>query len=189
MGSPHGDMSGMMGGMSPYGGMMAATPPSRTIDVGGNLKLEAPEAWVPTQPASSMLQNEFVVSAVEGDSTDGRVTVMSAGGSVEANIDRWIGQFSQPDGSSTADKAKTEKLDLAGREVHLVDISGTYADSQGMMGPVVERPDYRMLSAIIVAPEATYFVKFYGPRKTVDSQAAAFRKMIEDLGKPAAASE
>lgn len=185
MGSPHGDMGGMMGGMSPHGGM-PRTPPSRTIPIGSDLALHAPEAWKPKQTASMMLQNEFSVPAVEGDSNDGRATVMSAGGSVEANIDRWIGQFSQPDGSPTAEKAKTEKLEVAGRDVHLVDISGTFADSKGMMGPVVQRPDYRMLAAIIVAPEATYFVKFYGPQKTVGSQAEAFRKMIQGLGKPKA---
>lgn len=158
-------------------------PPGRQIGIGTTLKLEAPEDWVPKTPAVSMIQNEFSVPAAEGDSADGRVTVMTAGGSIQENIDRWMGQFSQSDGSKTADTAKVEKLQAAGCEVNLVDVSGTYSDSRGMFAPPVERPDYRMLAAIVVTPEGNYFIKFYGPQKTVGQQAAAFRAMIEGLGK------
>ena len=172
---PHG---GMMEGMSTHG----MQPPSRTIPIGSGLQLEAPEAWTPVAPALGMIQNEFAVPAVEDDPADGRVTVMSAGGSVEENIQRWIGQFTQPDGSPTADKAKVESLTVAGHNGRLVDISGTYHESRGMMGPSVERPDYRMLAAIISVEGGNYFVKFYGPKKTVDSQADAFREMIESPG-------
>lgn len=159
-------------------------PPSRTIAIGTGLKLEAPEDWVPKVPAMSLIQDEFVVPAAEGDTADGRVTVMSAGGSIQQNIDRWLGQFSQPDGSSTADKVKIEKIERAGCEVHLVDVSGTYSDSVGMMAPAVQRPGYRMLAAIIVTPEGNYFVKFYGPEETVERHAEAFSEMIASLGKP-----
>ena len=60
------------------------------------------------------------------DTEDGRLTIMGAGGSIEANIDRWYGQFKQPDGSSTKDKAKVSKSKVAGQTVHMVDISGTF---------------------------------------------------------------
>lgn len=178
-GMPPGHGMGGMAMMPPKD----ATPPGRDIAIGTALKLVAPEDWIPKTPAISMIQNEFSVPAAEGDSADGRVTVMTAGGSIQENIDRWKGQFSQPDGSKAADKAKVEKLEVAGCEVNLVDVSGTYSDARGMFAPAVERPDYRMLAAIIVTPEGNYFIKFYGPEKTVGQQAAAFRAMIEKLGK------
>ena len=183
-GMPHGmPPTGMPHGMPPTGmphGAMA--PLGRSIAIGGKLKLKAPEDWVPKRPAVSILQYEFSVPTAEGDETDGRVTVMTAGGSVDANVDRWIGQFKQPDESKTSESAKVEKLEVAGCEVRLVDISGTYGDQRGPFAPPVDRPGYRMLAAIISTPEGNYFVKFYGPAKTVQGQAEAFRNMIEGLG-------
>ncbi len=113
------------------------------------------------------------------------MTISGAGGSVDANVDRWIGQFVQPDGSSTKKAAKIEDKKVAGQEVHLVDISGTYKDQPGgpfAGGPVVERKGYRMFAAIIVTKDSgNYFIKFYGPERTVADNRTAFDKMIDSL--------
>ena len=152
-----------------------------TIEVGVGRALTAPAKWTPRKPASDLIQNEFTIPAAEGDKADARATVMLAGGSVEANIDRWYAQFTQPDGSATRDKAQVEKKQIAGREVHLVDMAGTYRDARPM-GPATERPGYRMLAAVIPVGQGRHcFVKLYGPEKTVAAQAAAFRKMIDGL--------
>src|SRR5450432_3402808 len=50
---------------------------------------------------ATMVEHEFAIPASKGDSADGRLTVMAAGGGIDANIDRWYGQFTQPDGAST----------------------------------------------------------------------------------------
>jgi len=128
-----------------------------------------------------MVEREFAVPASPGDERDGRVTIMAAGGGVEANIERWCGQFTQPDGADTGDRAKVEKKTIAGHEVHLVDISGSYNESRGPFGPGVLRPDYRMLAAIISIGQVDYFVKFYGPRRTVADNEDAFQAMIGSL--------
>lgn len=60
---------------------------------------------------------------------------MSAGGSIEDNINRWYGQFEQADGKSTKDKSKTEKFDVAGNTVHWVDIPGNFKETMGGGGP------------------------------------------------------
>ena len=107
---------------------------------------------------------------------------MAAGGSVEANIDRWYGQFTQPDGGNTRDRAKVQKIKVGGEEIHLVDLSGTFKDQRGPMAPAVERPKYRMLAAIIATKNAgSYFIKFYGPERTVADNEKAFVGMIEGL--------
>ena len=111
---------------------------------------------------------------------------MGAGGGVQANINRWVDQFVQPDGSESKDKTKIEKKQLDGTEVHVVSITGTYKDRPGggpfTQTPVVLREDYRMLSAIIATPgQGHYFIKMYGPRKTVDAQQEAFEQMVESL--------
>lgn len=155
----------------------------------GQLLLAAPGEWERKRPGNRIIEHEFAAPAVEGDQQAGRLTIMGAGGSVDANIQRWIGQFTQKDGSSSADAAKTEKKKIAGMEVHLVDISGTYLDQPGgpfAGGKKIERPDYRMLAAIIVSGDqniGNYFLKFYGPEKTIKANADAFHKMVETLKK------
>ncbi|WP_460184628.1 hypothetical protein [Thermopirellula anaerolimosa] len=161
-----------------------ASPAGGELVLAGKYRVTAPEGWQPRRPAINMIEYEFAVPAVEGDPRDGRVTFMAAGGSVEANIDRWLAQFTQPDGAENRERAKIETVQAAGAEVHLVDISGTYNESSGpMMGNAVPRENYRMLGAIIASADGgmPYFIKFYGPAKTVSANADAFRKMIEAM--------
>lgn len=149
--------------------------------LGGKYRVTVPAHWVPRRPAVTMIEYEFSVPAAEGDPRDGRVTFMAAGGSVEANIERWINQFTQPDGRASSERTKRETLEVSGLRIHLVDISGTYQESAGpMMGNPVARENYRMLGAVIESQEGLhYFIKFYGPEKTVAANQQAFRKMLE----------
>jgi hypothetical protein len=163
------------------GSLHAQEPPAakgKVLDL-GKYKITTPGAWKQQQPKSGIVMYEFASPASEGDKTDGRMTVMAAGGSVEANIERWYNQFSQPDGGSTKERAKVEKRTIAGREVHLVDLHGTYREQ---FGANVELPNYRMLAAIVVTPEANFFIKFYGPRKTITANEKPFKEMVESLG-------
>lgn len=146
----------------------------------GKLEMLAPADWKKVEPAVRMIEAEFSINPVEGDKNPGRLTVMGAGGSVEANIDRWIGQVIQPDGSSTRDKAKITEKEIEGCAVHVLDVSGTYLDQRGPQAPKVEQKDYRLLAAIIETNSlGSYFVKLYGPEKTIAKQKDAFFKMVE----------
>jgi hypothetical protein len=160
----------------------------RKIDLAdGKILMTAPESWARKPPKVRFIDHEFAIPASKQDKEDGRVTIMGAGGTVDANLDRWIGQFKQPDGSETknltpeADRKKT----ISGLEVHWVDLMGTYRDMPRPFDPAagsVERENYRMLAAIIMSPKlGNYFIKFYGPRQTVTDHAEAFHKMIEGL--------
>jgi hypothetical protein len=110
---------------------------------------------------------------------------MGAGGSVQANVDRWYGQFTQPDGTATKDKAVSKTLKIADCTVTMVDVSGIYKDSPAgpfAGGKTIDRPGYRMLAAIVETPASgSYFLKFYGPAATVATYADGFRGMVEGL--------
>ena len=93
------------------------------------------------------------------------------GGSVEANIDRWKGQF---DGSK--DTPKVEKRSIHGLKVTTLDVSGAYT---GMQGP--PKQDYRLLGAIVEGPQGSIFFKLAGPMKTVSQNQSAFEKMLSTL--------
>jgi hypothetical protein len=167
-------------------GTVTAAEEDRLFTLGGGAySLRSPEGWRRVEPKFGMIETEFSIPSPQEGQLPGRMTVMGAGGKIDDNLDRWYGQFSQPDGSATKSKATTKKMTIAGCAVTLVDVPGTFRDAP--MGPfaggkTIERPDYRMLAAIVETPEdGNYFLKFYGPADCVSRHAEGFRAMIEGL--------
>ncbi len=162
-----------------------AAAAERAFSIGdGSFSLSAPEGWQRVQPRSRIVEAEFAIPNEKG-LQPGRMTVMGAGGSIEANIDRWFGQFGQPDGSATKDRAAIKTMTVAGCKVTIVDVSGIFRDMPGgpfAGGKTIERPDYRMLAAIVETPsQGNYFIKFYGPAVTVATYVDGFQTMVEGL--------
>jgi hypothetical protein len=149
----------------------------------GKLTLQVPGSWLKETPKFAMIESEFKIPAADGDALPGRMTIMGSGGTVEANIDRWVGQFTQPDDKDSNDATKIEKKTISDTTVHLVEISGTYLDAAGgPLGPKTEREDYMMLGAIIETPDSgNYYVKSYGGSKTMKANQENFKKMIASL--------
>ena len=169
-------------------GLSARAEDGTQVDaVGGKLKLVAPESWKAGPKRSRILEHEFFAPADAKDADSrARITMMSSGGSIDANIQRWYGQFSQPDGKATKDVAKVEKFDVDGQTVHLVDISGDFTESMGggpfAPGKKVLRKDHRMLGAIVVSKDVgQYFIKMTGPKAVCEKLADGFKDMLRGL--------
>jgi gluconolactonase len=160
-----------------------ATPPPIQLRLADDqLELTAPGAWVKVEPAVRIIEAEFAIAPAEGDTKKGRLTIMAAGGSIDDNLARWCSQFKQPDGSATENQAETRQKEIAGATVYFFDARGTFLEQRGPQAPLTELEDYRMLGAIIETPNSgNYFVKFYGPQKTVEQNQDAFGKMIDSL--------
>jgi len=140
------------------------------------ISLTPPAGWERTVPSSSILAAEFVLPRAAGDDADGRLTVSTAGGSVDANIDRWQGQFEpQPR------EASREEMEIAGLTLTLADYSGDFNDQRGPFAPAVLRPNYRMIAAIIPVGGQLYFIKATGPAKTVGAHADEIRRFIRSV--------
>lgn len=152
---------------------------AETIQLADGLTMQVPADWQRQQPRVNFIDYEFSIPSGKEGVTNGRLTVSRTGGSVEANIERWYGQFTQPGGKSTKETAKVEKKEIAGRTVHFVDISGTYKDARGPFAPAVDRPGYRMLAAIVETAQGNYFFKFYGPDSVISAHSEAFLKMVQ----------
>ena len=138
----------------------------------GELRYTAPEGWVKEQPTSAMRVAQYKLPKVEGDPEDAALVVYffgaAQGGAVQANIDRWISQIQQPDGSSSKDKAKTETTTVNGLKVTTVDVAGTYtAEMAPGAGNQRNDANYRLRAAVIETPKGNYFLKLAGPAKTV----------------------
>lgn len=149
----------------------------------GKLELTAPTNWTKKEPASRIVEVEFAIPPAKGDETPGRLTAMGAGGSVESNIDRWIGQFAGEGGAAA--KPKRDKSTVSGTEIEIVDLAGTYKDSPGgpfAGGKTVMRDNYRMLGAIVQTKDrGNYFLKLYGPKATIDENEKGFQDMVKSL--------
>jgi len=147
----------------------------------GKFLMVAPAVWENVPPKSGIIQYEFKAPKDKKEDT-ARITIMQATGGIDANIDRWIGQF---EGVKDSD-VKKEKKDITGATVHIVDIAGTYKESMGggpfAPGKVEKRENYRMLAAIIETKEAgTIFVKMTGPQATVEPLAEGFKKSVMEV--------
>lgn len=175
-----------LGGASNLNAQEEAKKPMKLELAGGKLVLETPADWKYVKPKMNMIQYEFSAPAdAKKDEPSARITVMAAGGSIDANIDRWRGQFEDLD----KEKAKTEKFDAAGQTVHWVDLQGTYKDTMGgpmfAQRPATLRKDYRMLGAIVETKEmGTHFFKMLGPQDEVEKLAEGFKKMLKEMTKP-----
>ena len=138
----------------------------------GELRYKAADGWVKEQTTSSMRVAQYKLPKTEGDPEDALLVLYffgaTQGGAVQANIDRWISQMQQPDGSASKDKARTETSTVNGLKITSVDVSGTYT-AEMAPGTPGQRNDanYRMRAAVIETPKGNYFLKLVGPAKTM----------------------
>jgi hypothetical protein len=148
----------------------------------GDLQFKAPDGWVSEPPSNNMRAAQYRLPG-EGGAGEASLVVFffgtGQGGPVQANLDRWVGQMQQPDGSPSKDKARTEKLTVNGMNVTLLDVTGSYTDS-GMGGGSPQKvQDARMRAAVYETAKGNYFVKLTGPRQTVDRWDAAYMDFIK----------
>jgi hypothetical protein len=147
------------------------------VDVGG-LTFKTPDGWKYEHPASAMRRAEF---GVDGDDGTAGLVVYFFGnqgaGSSQANIDRWVGQFKNADGSPIA-APEPVKRKIASFMTTQVEAAGTYVGGMGAGSPQGEgQPGQRMIAAIVDTPEGPFYFKFLGADKAV----ADNRKALEGL--------
>jgi hypothetical protein len=131
----------------------------------------------------------YSIPAVPGDAEGAECGAfyfgVGQGGSVQANADRWAGEFEQPNGKAARDAAQVEKESIAGLEVTTVRCQGTYLYSSTPMEPATQKkPNYALLGAIVEAPQGLIFFKMTGPQKTVKAAEPAFTAMLASFHRP-----
>ena len=152
----------------------------------GALSYDAPSAWRTRPPASGMRVAEFVVPKAQGDAEDAELVIYYFGGggvgTADADIDRWIGQVQQPDGSPSAAKARRATRTINGLKVSMVDVSGTYtAEMRPGAAEHYNKPNFRVCAAVVETPRGPYYIKMIGPAKTVAAAQADYAKLLDSL--------
>ena len=150
------------------------------------LHFKAQADWVAEKPSSNMRLAQYKLPKAEGDTEDASLVLYffgsNQGGSVQANLERWISQIEQPDGSSSKDKAKSETLTIHGLKVSTIDLAGTYvAETAPGSGIRHNKPGFRLRAAVIETPKGTHYVKLVGPSKTIDRWDKAFNDYLQSF--------
>jgi len=145
------------------------------------LKWSIPSNWNVLPPRQMRVATYGVpIVGAENEPTECGIFYFGAdaGGSVDANIERWEGQF------ETSSKPSRASKEVNGLPVTVVQIAGAYLSPGGpMMQSQGKKEDFRLLGAIVSGPEGPVFFKLTGPSKSVAAVEKDFTAMINSLAK------
>lgn len=145
-------------------------------DGAGDISWKKPDAWKEGTNPSAMRKATYIVPKAAGDTEDGELSVSAAGGAVDANIDRWRGQFEENPEAKKSDK------EVNGLKVTVVELAGTFKGGGPMMGGSGEpKKDWMMLAAIVPTSPQMHFFKLTGPKKTVEAARADFDVLVGSI--------
>lgn len=147
----------------------------------GGISWTAPKDWKeqPARPMRAATYSLPVAGGVEAPELAVFYFGEGQGGSVEANIERWAGQFESAGGKASA--PKTSKSKLNGVAVTRVSTEGTYTGAGGPMAPKSSKPGFRLLGAIVEGPAGPVFFKLTGPAKGVAAAEKGFEQLLRSV--------
>jgi hypothetical protein len=149
------------------------------------LSWKAPAAWKETTPRNAMRKAQYVLPAAAGDPAEGECVVFyfgaGQGGDAKANVDRWRAMFSTAGGGPAPYKVSETKV--AGRTITRMESSGTFQPTPMGFGgqPPPPKADWMMLGAIVPGPDANWFFRCTGPKKTLEAERAHFDALLASI--------
>ena len=156
---------------------------TRTEAVG--LRFAVPAGWTRVPASSEMRAAQWRLPRATGAAEDGEAILFffgaGKGGGAAENLERWYGQFTQPDGKPSKDAAVVTVRTVSDLKVTSVDLSGIYTAQMKPGDGAAPRPETRMLAAAVEGPGGPWFFRIVGPAATVAAAAADFQQMLQSL--------
>lgn len=152
----------------------AQTPPPQPVAFRiGPVRFDRPDGWNYSRPTDG-------VRAAQLEKKSGGVPLLitftrfppGSGGSVQANVDRWIGQF-----LSTEAPAEILKPDGTALPLTMVKLAGTMRGGVPG-GPAKDTPDSLLLGAILESHEGLVIAKLTGPKASVSREEKVFADLV-----------
>ena len=139
-----------------------------------------PKTWTSRPPASKMRLAEFVAGAKGG----AEVIVYSfgpgQGGTVDANLERWKSQFSNPDGKPVTEKVTRGKAGTFPMTV--AEYQGTYARGIGAGSAAQDAlPNHILIAAIVETPKGSLIFQMFGPKAAAAAQREAYLSFVKSI--------
>ncbi len=160
----------------------AATTVALAVD---NLRFEVPTDWYEQKPDSDVRKAQYELAGPDTSDVASLVVYYfgpGGAGNLQANIDRWVGQFADSDGQPPQEQSRVTARNVAGMQIHSVDVSGQYiAQITPGSDERHDEPDYRMVAAVIETPDGRYYIKAVGPRRTIDQHARSITTFLDSV--------
>ncbi len=168
---------GMGAGMAPFAaqGNSAAAPTKEKSPTDSSaaptssLDFAAPEGWKEIE-ASGMRRAAF---SVEEDGMSGEVTVIAAGGDIQANIGIWLGQVSLEKSETLVQSIldSAQKVSVQGIEAHVYTLDGSTAEGSQSI----------LVADVPWQSGESLFVKLKGDSKLVESQREKYLEFLKSI--------
>jgi hypothetical protein len=161
---------------------LATTSAAQTTVTLLDYKTTVPAGWTPRAPSSNMRLAEYTIAG--SDAANGAEVVVyffgkGQGGNVEANLARWKGQFSTPDGSPVPE---TVTRDSTGAfPITFAEYRGTYARGIGAGDASQAKTGQMLIAGIAETPRGTLFIQLFGPAARVAAERDAFMRFVRGL--------
>jgi hypothetical protein len=134
-----------------------------------------PPEWK-RRSSSGMRYASYEVPPGKGDPLGGELNVFILSGDVEANVQRWVDEFSNFDLKTLVRSKRT----VNGMPQSIVEIPNGHFS--GGMGDTKASDNYGLLGAIVVAPSgAEFFFKLTAPSKAVKAARKPFYKLLDSV--------
>lgn len=161
-------------GLSGIAPLLAQTPPPQPVAFRiGTVRFDRPEGWSYSRPEDGVRAAQL---EKKSSGAPLRITFTrfppGSGGTVQANVDRWIGQFLGTDSPAEVQTPADAALALT-----LVKITGVMRGGTPG-GPAKDSPDTLLLGAILQAPDGLVVVKLSGPKAAVSREEKIFSELV-----------
>lgn len=130
---------------------------------------KAPAKWTSSPNPNAMRLATYHVPAAAGAADEAELTVVRAGGSTEANLDRWTKQFENPQGMERTTKT------VHGLKVSTLEVQGVY---QSTMAGGPPRTGWMLRAAVVETEQGPYFFKLTGPSASVRAARGDFDALL-----------
>lgn len=177
---------GTTGGDSPAPSLDVLAQTAQALSAAG-VTFDIPKDWVEEKPSNTMRLAQY---SLPGEAGAAELTVFAfgpgQGGDTQANIDRWVGQFSPPDTPGESPKKEVASFEQNGLKISVVKTSGTYTPtSMGPMVPAGPPQEKYALYGIIVegGAQGSVFVKVTGPAATVSQHSEELDRFTRSVRK------
>lgn len=153
----------------------AAATGGSSLTVSG-IRFPLPEGFRQVPPANQMRLAEVEVADPSGDPAKvSTIAFSTAGGTLQANLDRWTAQVLDPSGKPA--KATITHRESGGLPWSGIESTGTFMG----MGQGPGKPDWMLRGAVIELPQGLLFVKMTGPAASMTARAEAFEAMMTGM--------
>lgn len=159
------------------------------LNLGGVTGL-LPGAWTSQPPIGQFRLAQYGLPKSAGDTANSLLIIFhfgkGGGGTVEDNVQRWLGMMAQPEGTDVRTVAKRATRERTGLRITTLELPGTYQEKPFPFSQeVTQRPNYRMLAAIVETTnegaDGPYYLRIVGPTKSVEAAKPGWDALIESL--------